>query len=86
MSQCACGCGRDVHHYQPGDPVWWYDQPRQGYGAFRPVKADFVKSNTKTVTIAVYLARGGTKEKRVSPASIKPRTTQYHRLELLCDM
>ena len=63
-----------IQQYQPGDPIWWHDQPHRGYGAFHPVKASFVKYNDKTVTIAAHLANGGTREKTVPLSSIEPRT------------
>jgi hypothetical protein len=56
-----------------GDPVWYTQIHRGGYGFANKVPALFVRTGKKRVTITVLLRTGGTKQIVVHPNNVSER-------------
>ncbi len=59
--------------YYSGEPIWWNDAPRGGYGAFRPVIAVFISRRGSRAGIAVACRDGSWRPKIVSFSKICSR-------------
>lgn len=73
-SICAkCVEEKIVSDFLPGQQVLWNWQPRGGYGAFSPVKAEIVRSTAKRVLIKVEQLRPVHRfvERWVKPESLR---------------
>ena len=56
-----------------GDPVWYRQVSRGGYGYESNVPGEFVRATEKRVIVKVWLRSGGTTEIAVNPANVRPR-------------
>lgn len=57
----------------PGDPIWYRQTIRGGYGFVNDVPGEFVCATPRRVTILVYLKDGTTTRIHVSPENVRPR-------------
>lgn len=56
-----------------GDPIWYRQEIRGGYGFDYDVPGYFVRRTKKRVVVRLTLKRGGEKDVAVSPMRVRPR-------------
>lgn len=56
--------------WKPGEPVYWRQVPRGGYGFTQAVPSKVVRVTPKRVVIAALLTTGKTREITVLPTSL----------------
>lgn len=60
----------------PGDPIWYRQVTRGGYGFVNDVPGEFVKATPRRVTIQVFLKDGSKTQISVHPNNVRPRDPQ----------
>lgn len=60
--------------FTPGQPVTWMYTHARGWNETRPVRAEIVKVNSKTITIKAFMATGGFVTRHVKPESLRVKS------------
>lgn len=59
--------------FKPGDPVWYRQEMRGGYGFIDDVPAEYVRETAHRITVRVRLVEGGTREIHVKRDNVRAR-------------
>lgn len=59
-----------------GDPIWYRQVARGGYGFAQDVPGEFVKRTARRVVAKLWLKDGSRRDVAVAPQNVRPRDPQ----------